>query len=300
MTICGTIHNIRPYKKIGRGCLFLKSTGCSKFWFYCFVIFISHFFIQGGHKSMSKSINVILCIILTVCFTFSFIVYPAAARTMPISNGDSATIQDAINQAAPGDTVLIPAGEYTINKTVVINKPLILKGAGTAQTTLVSGNVASFSISADDVRIEGIKFVGRPGTTDDRAINVGNVRDFCIINCEFNNISRAGVVVTGDDARGVISGSDFIDIYAGSGVVVYGEGSSNWNKPLDLGSQNAVFVEDCYFLRNWHGIASNNGSKYVFRYNEVEIASSTPGSGCPGPGIWKRRVAEAMNIQNNL
>jgi len=244
---------------------------------------------------MSKSINVILCIILTVCFTFSFIVYPAAARTMPISNGDSATIQDAINQAAPGDTVLIPAGEYTINKTVVINKPLILKGAGTAQTTLVSGNVASFSISADDVRIEGIKFVGRPGTTDDRAINVGNVRDFCIINCEFNNISRAGVVVTGDDARGVISGSDFIDIYAGSGVVVYGEGSSNWNKPLDLGSQNAVFVEDCYFLRNWHGIASNNGSKYVFRYNEVEdCVDQHQGVDAHGLEYGSAAVAEAM------
>ncbi len=72
--------------------------------------------------------------------------------------------------------------------------------------------------------------------------------------------------------RGVIYRNNFIDNYApalanlGYGVVVYGGGA--W-PALDLGSQNAVFVEDNYFSGNRHNIASNNGSVYVFRYNTV-------------------------------
>jgi hypothetical protein len=61
------------------------------------------------------------------------------------------------------------------------------------------------------------------------------------------------------------------------GVVVYGPGESAWIGSLQLGTAEAVFVEDNYFVqrevpdkRRVHHIASNNGSHYVFRHNRIE------------------------------
>jgi len=45
--------------------------------------------------------------------------------------------------------------------------------------------------------------------------------------------------------------------------------------PLDLGSQNAVFIEDNYFYDNRHGVASNFGSRYVVRYNSMVSTQRT-------------------------
>jgi hypothetical protein len=72
--------------------------------------------------------------------------------------------------------------------------------------------------------------------------------------------------------RGVIYKNDFIDNYnnsvrnLGYGVVVYGDGS--W-PALELGTQNAIFIEDNYMSGNRHHVASNNSSRYVFRHNTV-------------------------------
>jgi len=77
------------------------------------------------------------------------------------------------------------------------------------------------------------------------------------------------------DTRGVIDHCKFIENYRlpinslGYGIAIYGDGDVSWNKPLELGTENAVFVEDCYFEHCRHGVASNDGSKYVFRYNTV-------------------------------
>src|SRR5256885_11971577 len=44
------------------------------------------------------------------------------------------TIQDAINHAEPGETVLVGAGTYA--EQLVITKPLILEGAGSTLTSI--------------------------------------------------------------------------------------------------------------------------------------------------------------------
>lgn len=201
---------------------------------------------------MLRRTSLLLSIVLVVHFSFLCFIQPVNARTTTVPDGSSKTIQDAVDQAAPGDTILIPAGEYTFTKPVNVTKPVIIKGAGVASTAINMGSTACFYIYSDNVKIEGIKFVGRSNTTDDRAIDIGNVKDFCVKNCEFYNISRAGVVITGKDARGVISNSVFIDIYKGSGVVIYGGGAGNWSQSLEqiMGTENAVFVEKCDFLRN--------------------------------------------------
>lgn len=251
---------------------------------------------------MLRRTSLLLSIVLVVHFSFLCFIQPVNARTTTVPDGSSKTIQDAVDQAAPGDTILIPAGEYTFTKPVNVTKPVIIKGAGVASTAINMGSTACFYIYSDNVKIEGIKFVGRSNTTDDRAIDIGNVKDFCVKNCEFYNISRAGVVITGKDARGVISNSVFIDIYKGSGVVIYGGGAGNWSQSLEqiMGTENAVFVEKCDFLRNWHAIASNDGSKYVFRYNTVDdCLDQAQAVDAHGPEYGSSRGSRSYEIYGN-
>ena len=60
-------------------------------------------------------------------------------------------------------------------------------------------------------------------------------------------------------------------------MVVYGSGEQSWKEPLTLGSGNAVLCgRQLLYAKNVghktmaHHIASNNGSRYVFRYKIIE------------------------------
>ena len=72
---------------------------------------------------------------------------------------------------------------------------------------------------------------------------------------------------------GVVDHCEFFE----SRVIVYGSmallANNRWFEPLGLGTNNAVFVEDCVFTRT-HGnaIDANYGGKYIFRYNTVNDA----------------------------
>ena len=82
------------------------------------------------------------------------------------------------------------------------------------------------------------------------------------------------------EQMGVIYRNEFIDnwyVNLGYGVAIDGSIAS-WNRPLALGTANAVFVEDNLFVRNRHCVTSTNGANYVARYNTVrEQLSGRPG-----------------------
>ncbi len=110
----------------------------------------------------------------------------------------------------------------------------------------------------------------------------GNVRlssaceDFRVFNTKFSGFGSAAITVTGDPTknRGVIFNNDISHNYfyhprhkaviLGYGVVVYGDGS--W-PALSLGTADNIFIENNYMIGNRHHVASNNASRYVFRYN---------------------------------
>ncbi len=82
----------------------------------------------------------------------------------------------------------------------------------------------------------------------------------------------------------------------GYGVVVYGD--DTWPE-LKLGIEkdplmkypSAVFVEDNYMLGNRHHIASNNGARYVFRYNTAianDLTKNFPQVDAHGKHSWPR------------
>jgi len=203
-------------------------------------------------------------------------------------NAASITFSDvnaAVQNAVSGDIVYVPAGisDWGTNM-LSVPGGVYLKGAGKDQTKIkrslsttkyliqFNGGVGS---SLSDMTLEGCYNEDEVYTNGVRFYN-GCV-DFRVFNCLFKKFAFSAVNVGNSSLqRGVIHNNEFLDNFFASignygyGVVVYGNGV--WTE-LELGTENAVFVEDNYFSGNRHDIASNNASKYVFRYNQIVATS---------------------------
>ncbi len=208
------------------------------------------------------------------------------AQVIQAAGGSRVEIQSAIDAAPNGATIIIPSGNFTIDgKSVVINKNIVIKGAGenaTKITSNVSGGYA-FTIprgSRQFVRITGICINGNGSSGAIRV--VGDNYSFRIDDCIFKRC-RSRAIETFGNAKGVIDHCTFIDNGI-TDIVVYGDNDASWNRPLTLGTDNAVYVEDCEFSHSalsgdWHSIGSNHGSRYVFRHNTIRDdakVNSTP------------------------
>jgi hypothetical protein len=217
------------------------------------------------------------------------------AETPYVANASSCEFNEvvtAVNAAAAettagtvaAATVVIPAGDCNWKaQQLQVPAGVYLRGAGQDRTTIrrigtvpnTSYLVAFDCSNGKRAEFSDMHLIGNGnGKIEDKGLGLlhGCV-DFKVSNSTFSNFVFSAVYV-GDAPRqrGVIYSNKFIDNYSpdlknlGYGVVVYG--GDAW-PTLELGSQNAVFVEDNYFSGNRHNIASNNGSVYVFRYNTV-------------------------------
>lgn len=207
----------------------------------------------------------------------------------------SADIQAAHDSANDGDLIMIPTGDCTWDSYSEVNvtKAVSFIGAGSSQTILRKSTNSQFYGMFDcyfspelapgptGITFAGMKLVGEGSEYEDYGIWLhSGYRDFRIYDCVFENFGGAGIAVDGRDGWGqsvrqpwgVIYNCSFIDCYKpgyGYGVLVMGD--DTWEDPLVLGDDKAVFVEDCYFSGCRHAIASNAGSKYVFRFNTITI-----------------------------
>jgi hypothetical protein len=217
---------------------------------------------------------------------------PTTTTTPTTTTGPSVTVascsfsevQAAVNSAAAGTTVKIPAGDCSWGTSqLAVPGGVYLQGAGKDATIL--RRVGTVSESAYLIKydcsngqraiLSDVTLMGNGnGAIHDKGLGLLNgCVDFKVANSKFTKFVFAGMYVDGAiKQRGVIYKNDFIDNYSndlrnlGYGIAVYGDGT--WPE-LELGTQNAVFVEDNYMKGNRHHIASNNSSRYVFRYNTV-------------------------------
>lgn len=160
------------------------------------------------------------------------------------------SIQDAITDAAPSDTIHVAAGTYP--ETVVIDKQLTLRGAGSANT-IIDASAESFGIlitaggtsAVQRLRIEDLSI------TD--ALQNG-IRSFQAAGFNLHYVTFDGVVVTDSAGAGVelhngtnvldmeIINCDFVD-NGGFGL------SASSETPVD-----GLLIEDSHFDRNSFGI----------------------------------------------
>src|SRR5262245_33068581 len=93
---------------------------------------------------------------------------PSSAKVIHVTFGSGTPLQDAIDAAAPGDTVKMDSG---FSEAIVIDKPLKLKGPAYTDAGCITG--PTLRVLADGVSIQHVFFYGGGATTVEVAGRTG-------------------------------------------------------------------------------------------------------------------------------
>jgi len=118
------------------------------------------------------------------------------ARSWSVGTGRNVQfnkIQDAVNQANPGDTILIGPGTYC--ESIKIDKDLTLRGDGRAETIVhYGGKGAVITIKSGSVNVEALTITGSGSNAKDAGIRIEGSSLVMIKACNING-NRDGVDV---------------------------------------------------------------------------------------------------------
>ena len=217
------------------------------------------------------------------------------------ASSEYADVLAAVQSASTGDVVLVPAGTSTWHDVLVLDKGIVLKGAGVGKTVITAiqenefNEYAAIRVAPPDdvyVRVTGFTFRGYPQEgLSGRGIIVGPPKRLTQLRIDHNRFTgfssrgqRRGssrAVYTSGWIHGVIDHNEFINCL--KSVDCYGDQSNGWARPVALGTANRIYIEDNTFRftdpKMSTGITSGGqGARYTFRHNHV-IAPS-PDGGC--------------------
>jgi hypothetical protein len=214
-------------------------------------------------------------------------------------------VKNAVNLAARGDTVQVPAGNCNWNDTVIITKAITLQGAGSSATKITStfraaGKLGGYAFvrwvpgTADKgyvFRLTGFQFDSANYTTIFRADNNDRayIHQLRLDNNRFLNCIRG---VDGDyqvpwEVRSALTliffgpfGGVVDNNYFTGAPAIQTRANTNWSTneipTWDNGTANNVFFEDNYFLQSntyTQIIVGSSGGAWVARYNTFDYSA---------------------------
>ena len=250
---------------------------------------------------MRLLISILLCLLL--------IPAPASAARIDAVTCEQTDVQAAIDAANDGDIVNVPAGTCSWSGIVTIpnTKGITLQGAGDDKTIINVGGSNLFmstSLSNSPVRVTGFRFNNIYDNVGFIQIT-GTAQNWRIDNNIFNdngNSDAYDIRICDGGANvdcftyGVIDNNQFINRnYATSIFVEWPRGDLDpvaagdwiWNQPQELGTEQAVYIEDNVFsgdLQYSQVVDSRWGAKYVLRYNTIHNPWISTHSGCTNNG----------------
>ncbi|MEA1998270.1 MAG: NosD domain-containing protein, partial [Euryarchaeota archaeon] len=150
--------------------------------------------------------------LLVICATILVLIFvgTASAMTWNVDDDGGGTfsgIQNAINNASMGDTILVHSGVYYEN--VYVNKSVTLKGMG-YPVVAANGSGSAITLNADGITLEGFK-----------ATNSGSLWD-----CAGIRVISGNNTITGNN---VYNNSDGISVDSSSNNSITGNNASNNN-----------------------------------------------------------------------
>jgi hypothetical protein len=246
-------------------------------------------------------------------------------------------LQAAVDEAVPGDTILLPSGEFYLDGRVIIDKFINIRGRGHQEggTKLyrrdgISDDQLSnwrtmlefrcYSDEPSHITLTDIYFKGKnpsliPGdggsTVNDYGVQFRHCADFIVARNKFEHFGFAAVSVLHRDslARGLIAENEFHQnlniepdsdhFNLGYGVVIYGE-DEIWTPDPQFGSDNFIFIEDNTFTEHRHSVACGGTGRYVFRKNHVIDNLVSSAVDAHGGGMWGNTLSSrAFEIYEN-
>lgn len=249
---------------------------------------------------------------LTLCLFLASLALPFSSNAANIINAVScsaADVQTAVNSAATGDTVMVPAGNctWTTNSVIVFGKNIIIDGAGTTTTviTVNSPSINAFYLKLSASRITNIGFIltaSANGAGFVLASGQGYRLDHNKFDCSALGMATT-VLAIGSSATGHPGGVIDHNLDVGCRFTIQGinDGSpvadSVWKEPSTIGSpdqSHVVYIEDNVVSGDGSGndvVDANIGGRYVFRHNTVTNATiqahSLSGGNQRGTRSWE-------------
>ena len=161
---------------------------------------------------------------------------PALGATINIDAGDTSTIQDAIDNAADGDTIILNGEFKTTGRTIIVDKNLTIKGGSDGAT--INGdkkrNVDLFKVRDDlNVTFNNLKLINCLGEYNNfgSAISAGSNDIIKISDCHFENntasygggciFANSSSTLTIDNCQFVNSNNSFVSSsgFSGGGAI---------------------------------------------------------------------------------
>jgi len=224
---------------------------------------------------------------LAICLEGFAAVLDSATIASP--SCDRADVQKAIDQAADGDTVVVPAGRSAWTGGISISKTLALKGAGIGGTIITDnypeGTLVNIRESATGhIRVEGFDFVAGtgPGRHPTFFIEVGHAPDGkpVLITANKFTLGYSGNALGVRTNRGVIWKNAFMGTIGASyannaSALRHKHGlTASWTTPAKWGADDAHGDQNLYFETNvmtnaQEGVDVDDNARTVVRYNTI-------------------------------
>jgi len=243
------------------------------------------------------------------------------AATIAANSCSGSDVQRAIDSAADGDVVAVPGGSCTWTTPVVVNlKAITLQGSGIGQTIIKDGTpkntspwTAALSLNTKVgglMRVTGFSFIG--GGLGDGAGMITTYGPSQTVRIDHNDISPRGtwgikvfnqVGVADHNIFHLVAPYFAFHIQNGYDWSRTGTccGDVSWATASQHGSDQFFFIEDNVFSgvvgqETWP-IDAWNGSRYVFRYNNLTQTNNATTHGTATPG--RDRGARATEFYEN-
>jgi parallel beta-helix repeat protein len=232
---------------------------------------------KGRLISMDKKYGllVICSVILLTCFVGS--VY---ARTWYVDDGTAnfTRIQDAVDNATAGDTIIVSDGTYVENVDVYVDNVIISSVNGSDLTIVQATNSSDhvFEVSADYVNISGFTVMGATGKdmagidlfkSDDCNISNNNLVDNeAGIRLSFSSNNRvANNTASNNGDRGIF-------LYSSSNNTLTGNTASNDSNGIYLsGSSNNNLKSNIVNSNTYNGIYLQNSRNNTLMGNTANL-----------------------------
>lgn len=228
---------------------------------------------------MKKPTLIVVCLLL-IGGSFATLVFlpgSAEAATLYVGGaglGNYTTIQEAIDDASPGDSIYVYGGTYHEN--VIVNKTLSLTGEG-REATVIDGNGSDdvVHVTANYVSITGFTITNGGSDSEDAGLEIESARGCYIADNNVSSNARSGIYVHDSSEFNEITNNVATDNKFGIRLE-----SSRWNtitrNDVSANSNTGIYLDSvAYNVIAGNNASSNGHTGITLVESEKNIISNT-------------------------